>query len=122
MVGERFIAQGADALTAYKLKEAVTHRLFGFELLPAPYVVAHLQMGLALRKLGAPLQGEERASVYLTNALTGWEPPPPGSPKEQIEQFPEIALEREAAEHIKQGQPILVILGNPPYNGYAGAR
>ena len=119
LVGERFKAQGASALTAHLLKQAATTRLFGFELLPAPYVVAHLQMGLTLRKLGAPLQGDERASVYLTNALNGWEPPLPGSPKEQIEQFPEIALEREAAGQVKLGQPILVILGNPPYNGYA---
>ena len=121
LVGEKFKAQGADAMTAHQLKLAATTRLFGFELLPAPYVIAHLQMGLVLRKLGAPLQGGERAGVYLTNSLTGWEPPPPGSPKEQIEQFPEIAQEREAAEKIKRGQPILVILGNPPYNGYAGA-
>lgn len=121
LVGEKFKAQGADAITAHQLKQAATTRLYGFELLPAPYVVAHLQMGLVLRKLGAPLQDGERAGVYLTNSLTGWEPPPPGSPKEQIEQFPEIAQEREAAEKIKRGQPILVILGNPPYNGYAGA-
>ena len=120
LVGEKFKAQGADAITAHHLKQAVTTRLFGFELLPAPYVVAHLQLGLVLRKLGAPLQEGERAGVYLTNSLTGWDPPPPGSPKEQIEQFPEIAQEREAAETIKRGQPILVILGNPPYNGYAG--
>jgi len=121
LVGEKFKAQGADAMTAHQLKQAATTRLFGFELLPAPYVVAHLQMGLVLRKLGAPLHDGERAGVYLTNSLTGWEPPPPGSPKEQIDQFPEIAQEREAAEKIKRGQPILVIIGNPPYNGYAGA-
>lgn len=121
LIGEKLKAQGADAMTAHHIKQAATTRLFGFELLPAPYVVAHLQMGIVLRKLGAPLQNEERAGVYLTNSLTGWEPPPPGSPKEQIEQFPEIAQEREAAEKIKRGQPILVILGNPPYNGYAGA-
>ena len=120
-IGRKYKAQGLDALAAHQLKQAAMSRLFGFELLPAPFVVAHLQMGLLLRQLGAPLQGEERAGVYLTNALTGWEPPPPGSPKEQIEQFPEIAQEREAAEQVKRGQPILVILGNPPYNGYAGA-
>lgn len=120
-VGKKFKDQGFDALAAHQLKYAATSRLFGFELLPAPFVVAHLQMGLLLRQLGAPLQGDERAGVYLTNALNGWEPPPPGSPKEQIEQFPEIAHEREAAEQVKRGQPILVILGNPPYNGFAGA-
>ena len=57
----------------------------------------------------------ERAGVYLTNALTGWEPhtnkPLP---------FPELEEERESADAIKQAKPILVILGNPPYNGFAG--
>ena len=120
-IGQKFKDQGFDALAAHQLKEAAMSRLFGFELLPAPFVVAHLQMGLLLRQLGAPLQGDERAGVYLTNALNGWEPPPPGSPKEQFEQFPEIAHERQAAEKVKRGQPILVILGNPPYNGFAGA-
>src|SRR5690606_39089273 len=67
-------AQGAGALVGSKLKRAATERLFGFELLTAPFVVAHLQLGLALRAAGAPLGEGERAAVYLTNALTGWTP------------------------------------------------
>jgi hypothetical protein len=55
--------------------------------------------------------------VYLTNALTGWEPP--SAPKQHL-LFPELEAERDAAEHIKREAPILVILGNPPYNGFAG--
>ena len=47
--------RGADALTAAELKQAVLSRIFGFEILPAPFVVAHLQMGLLLQSLGAPL-------------------------------------------------------------------
>ncbi len=120
VIGESLAATHGEALTPTLLKRAATTRLFGFELLPAPYVVAHLQLGLQLRHRGAALQGEERAAVYLTNALTGWEPPQPGSPKEQIEGFPEIAKERDAADEVKQSTPILVILGNPPYSGYAG--
>ena len=55
-------------------------RVFGFEILPAPFVVSHLQLGLLLQNLGAPLienkkDGDERVGVYLTNSLTGWEPP-----------------------------------------------
>ena len=67
--------------------------------------------------LDAPLaeDGSERAGVFLTNALTGWEPhtnkPLP---------FPELEEERDLAEAVKQDKPILVILGNPPYNGFAG--
>lgn len=65
--------RGDDALTADDLKDAVRKRLFGFELLPAPFVVAHLQLGLLLQDLNAPLDphSAERAAVYLTNSLAG---------------------------------------------------
>ncbi len=113
--------KGGDALVANDLKKAAMERVFGFELLPAPFVIAHLQIGLELETLGAPLSDRsdppERAGVYLTNALTGWDPP-----KEKPKQiaFPGFADERDAAGKVKQEKPILVILGNPPYNGYAG--
>jgi hypothetical protein len=112
--------KGESALTAEILKKAATERVFGFEILPAPFVVAHLQLGLMLRQLGAPLDSEkkQRACVYLTNALTGWEPP--RKPKSELPLFPELMEERDAANKVKQKAPILVILGNPPYNGYAG--
>jgi hypothetical protein len=114
-------------------------RIFGFEILPAPLVIAHLQIGLELETLGAPLSDRiaevdaapphaskrlksastspERVGVYLTNALNGWEPP--REPKTQL-LFPEMEEERDAAEKVKHKERILVILGNPPYNGYAG--
>jgi hypothetical protein len=113
--------KGGDALVANDLKIAAMDRVFGFEILPAPFVIAHLQLGLELENLGAPLSDRgdppERAGVYLTNALTGWEPP-----KERPKQiaFPGFEEERDAAGKVKQEKPILVILGNPPYNGYAG--
>ena len=109
--------QGLGALAGARVKQAATERVFGFEIMPAPFVVAHLQVGLALRDLDAPLaeDGTERAQVFLTNALTGWEPrvtkPLP---------FPELEEERDRAERVKREAPVLVILGNPPYNGFAG--
>ena len=113
------------ALAGAKLKEAAIGRVFGFEILPAPFVVAHLQLGLLLQTLHAPLDeaGTERAGVYLTNALTGWEPP--DAQKEKLVQLelmgmPELQEERDAAGEVKRQEAILVILGNPPYNGFAG--
>ena len=90
--------KGGDALVANDLKKAAMERVFGFEILPAPFVIAHLQLGLELETLGAPLSDRsdppERAGVYLTNALTGWEPP-----KEKPKQiaFPGFEEERDAA-------------------------
>ena len=118
VIGQKLKAQGADALAAHQLKLAATTRLFGFELLPAPYVVAHLQLGLLLRQLGAPLAEDERAGIYLTNALTGWEPAK--EPKSAVLPFPEFEQERDAADHVKQTQKIIVIIGNPPYSAFGG--
>ena len=108
---------GLGALSGARVKQAAMERVFGFEIMPAPFVVAHLQVGLTMQDLDAPLKddGVERPGVFLTNALTGWEPhtikPLP---------FPELEEERDRAERVKQDRPILVILGNPPYNGFAG--
>jgi len=111
--------RGGDALLGEDLKRAAMERVFGFEIMPAPFVVAHLQLGLLMQEYGAPFSEEksERPGVFLTNALTGWEPPE--GPKKQLP-FPELEEERDAAEHVKRDVPILVILGNPPYNAFAG--
>jgi len=121
VIHETLSAKGGDALTGQHLKKAAVSRVFGFEILPAPFVIAHLQVGLLLRQHGAPLAvgSDERAGVYLTNALTGWEPPK--SPKDQIPiQIPEFDLERVSALRVKRDAPVIVVLGNPPYNAFAG--
>ena len=116
-IAENLQGKGMGALAGARVKQAAIERVFGFEIMPAPFVVAHLQVGLTMQDLDAPLadNGNERPGVFLTNALTGWEPhttkPLP---------FPELEEERDRAERVKQTTPILVILGNPPYNGFAG--
>ena len=92
-------AQGLGALAGVAVRNAATDRVFGFEIMPAPFVVAHLQVGLTMQNLDAPLadDGTERAGVFLTNALTGWEPhmnkPLP---------FPELEEERDRADRVKR--------------------
>ena len=109
--------KGLGSLAGARVKQAATQRVFGFEIMPAPFVVAHLQVGLTMQALDAALSddGGERAGVFLTNALTGWEPAP-----QKPLPFPELEDERDRAERVKQDTPVLVILGNPPYNGFAG--
>lgn len=110
-------AKGFGGLKGQIVKQAALKRVFGFEIMPAPFVVAHLQLGLTLQAMGATFDDatDERAGIFLTNALTGWEPhvtkPLP---------FPELEEERSRADKVKQGAPILVVIGNPPYNGFAG--
>ena len=94
--------QGLGALAGVAVRKAATERVFGFEIMPAPFVVAHLQVGLTMQNLDAPLadDGTERAGVFLTNALTGWEPrvtkPLP---------FPELEEERDRADPGEAGNP-----------------
>jgi hypothetical protein len=106
-----------DALVGADLRRAATTRIFGFEIMPAPFVIAHLQIAQLLEDARSSLTTEQRAQVFLTNALTGWVPVK--HPQSQFG-FPAFVEERDAAEAVKQAETILVILGNPPYNGYPG--
>jgi hypothetical protein len=118
-IGETLKAsKGEDALAMVEIKEAAQHRVFGFEIMPAPFVVAHLQMGLLLQNLAVPLDDSknERAGIFLTNALTGWDF---AGENPKLANWPELEAERIGAGEVKQ-EKILVILGNPPYNAYAG--
>ena len=99
-----------DALAAQDLKTAARTRIFGFEVLPAPFVVAHLQLGLLLARRGAPLGNGDRVAVYLTNSLTGWH-----DEASHPLPFLEFEAEREAAHSVKRDARIVVVLGNPPY-------
>ena len=83
-------------------------RLFGFELLVAPYTIAHLKLGLFLQEQG--WHADERLGIYLTNTLE--------EPVERTERLPFaefISKEANAAVSVKRDEPLLVILGNPPY-------
>ena len=109
-------ARGDGDLAAAAAKTAAQTRVIGFEILSASYVVAHWQIGALLKNFGAPLKDDERAAIYLTNSLTNWTP----AEQPPLDNFPGLEEERDAANEIKQQKPILVILGNPPYNAFAG--
>jgi predicted helicase len=92
------------------------NRIFGFELLIAPYAIAHLKLGMQLQQTGYKFASGKRLGIYLTNTLeeaaskseqliTGW-----------------IAEEANAAATIKSDKPIMVVLGNPPYSGHSANR
>jgi len=117
--------KGEGALVGPSVRKAAATRVAGFEILPAPYVVAHLQVGLFLQSIGAPLgQGDyQRSAIYLTNALTGWKPLDPEKEKAfqiALSDLPQMVEERDKASEVKSKAPILVVLGNPPYNAFAG--
>jgi predicted helicase len=108
-------AQVGAALAGAKTAEALHRRVFGFELMPAPLVIAHLQLATTLHGLGGALPAGARAGVLLTNALTGW-----NEARREPLALPDLEAERRQSDEVKQKKSILVVLGNPPYNGYAG--
>lgn len=114
-VAEQLESEGSEALTGQALLDAATRRLVGFELLTAPFVIAQLQIFLILSELGARPTSTHRPAVFLTNALTGWD-----GPEQMKLHFPELQAEYDAAHAVKRSARIIVVIGNPPYNRFAG--
>ena len=87
-------------------------RLHAYELLMAPYAIAHLKVGLKLYETGYRFGSDERARIYLTNAL---EPAHDFSGTFEFA-IPALAHEAEAVNKIKREQRFTVVIGNPPYS------
>ncbi len=87
-------------------------RLHGYELLMAPYAIAHLKVGLKLYETGYRFESDERARIYLTNSL---EPAQDFSGQLDIA-LPALAHEADAVNTVKREQRFTVIVGNPPYS------
>jgi predicted helicase len=86
-------------------------RLYGFELMMAPYAIAHMKVGLKLEETGYRFSSHERLRIYLTNTLE-----PPQDFSDQFELLaPALAHEAEAVNKIKRQQRFTVVIGNPPY-------
>ncbi len=96
------------------IKDHLLEHFYAFELMMAPYAIGHLKMGFILEELGYAMQDDERFQLYLTNTLE----------MEDLEQtelpgMASLSDESKAAGKIKKEEPVLVILGNPPYSGHS---
>lgn len=85
-------------------------RLHAYELMMAPYVIAHMKIGLKLAETGYRFGTEERARIYLTNALEPWVKQLP------LLGFDALAHEAAAVNEIKRHKRFTVVIGNPPYS------
>lgn len=90
-------------------------RLHGYELLMAPYAIAHMKIGLKLYETGYRFGSDERARIYLTNAL---EPAQDFSGRLAFA-VPALAHEAKAVNQVKRKRHFTVVLGNPPYAGHS---
>lgn len=96
------------------LEDHVLQHFFGFELLPAPYTIAHVKMALFAHQHHVRFLNK-RASIYLTNTL--------GDPLARADDggllaffVPGLIDEAHAAERVKSDESVLVVLGNPPWS------
>ncbi len=111
---DEFVRKYGDGQKEGFIKEHILKNYYAFELMMAPYAVGHLKMSFLLEELGYRLGDEDRFKLYLTNTLE----------MEDLEQtsFPGMASlseESHQAGKIKKEQPILAIMGNPPYSGHS---
>ncbi|HEX8420484.1 MAG TPA: type ISP restriction/modification enzyme [Sphingomonas sp.] len=87
-------------------------RLTGFELMMAPYAIAHVKLGLKLADTGYAFRSNEPARIYLTNALE------PAQDTDMQLAFMSEALAHEArAANKAKETSFTVVVGNPPYKG-----
>lgn len=92
--------------------EHLLKRLHAYEIMMAPYVIAHMKVGLKLAETGYQFATEERARIYLTNAL---EPAKDFKDRLNID-LPQLAVEAREVNAIKNEKRFTVIVGNPPYS------
>jgi predicted helicase len=112
-IHQAIVGKGQQGLWNEYVAEKLLPRVFGFELLMAPYAVAHLKLGLLLHETGYQFQSDQRLGIYLTNTL-----------EEAIKRAETlfarwITEEGNAAARVKRDEPIMVVLGNPPYSGHS---
>ncbi|MDY0151267.1 MAG: type ISP restriction/modification enzyme [Candidatus Cloacimonas sp.] len=94
------------------IKEHILPHFYAIELMMAPYTVGHLKIGYLMAELGYEMSDDERFKLYLSNTLE------PDVPAQLDTIFThEITEECEHANVIKKQEPVLVIMGNPPYSG-----
>jgi len=88
-------------------------RLYGYELMMAPYAIAHLKLALKLGETGYQFRDGDRLHIYLTNSL---EPPSDVADPKLADLFATLAKEAQEVNDIKRQKHFTVVIGNPPYS------
>lgn len=98
------------------VKHHLLPRLYAFELMMAPYAIAHMKIGLKLAETGYTFPEDgPRVNVFLTNALE-----PAHTIQPQLESMaPMLAHEAVAGNRVKDQLAATVVVGNPPYSNYS---
>ena len=109
---EEFVSKYGEGGKENLIREQILKNFYAFELMMAPYAVGHLKMSFLLEELGYRLKKDDRFKLYLTNTLEMEE-----LAQTELPGMVSLSEESHSAGKVKKEQPILVILGNPPYQG-----
>ncbi len=108
-ISEKF--KGNEGMWPGYVESDLLPSLNGFELLMASYTMAHIKIDFALRETGVAPSGKERFRVFLTDSLSDWHKELPGGLFASA-----LAPEQQGADEVKRDTPVMVVMGNPPYN------
>lgn len=108
----------SEVIAASRTLEAALSRVIGFEILSSALVIAHLHIAHRLEVLGATVPPDRRLRIYLSNSLRGWGS---GGGTPPTMALPGLEEELKASSHIKAHERVLVMCGNPPYEGFSAA-
>ena len=111
---EEFVNKYGDGAKKSFIKERILRYFYAFELMMAPYAVGHIKMSFLLEEIGYKLKEDDRFKLYLTNTLEMEE-----VAQTELPGMSSLSEESHLADKIKKEQPILVIIGNPPYSGHS---
>ncbi|MFM7486717.1 MAG: N-6 DNA methylase, partial [Cytophagales bacterium] len=90
---------------------------FAFELMMAPYAIGHIKIAFLLEELGYKMKDNDRFNLFLTNTLDMED-----LAQTEIPGLESLSDESHQAGKVKRHDPILVILGNPPYSGHSATK
>ncbi|RPI03541.1 MAG: DNA methyltransferase, partial [Ignavibacteriae bacterium] len=108
---QEFTEKYGDAGKNKLIKNQILKNFYAFELMMAPYAIGHIKISFLLEELGYTMQEDDRFKLYLTNTLDMED-----LKQTEIPGLESLSDENHLAGQIKQKEPILAILGNPPYS------
>ena len=117
LIRETIERKGLAGVWPDYVRDHLLPRLFGFEVLMAPYAICHLNLALEISGIGpgSALPAGQRLNVFLTNTLEETHE----SASQLVLMAHAIAQESASADAVKRDKPVMVVLGNPPYSGHS---
>jgi len=108
---EEYVGKYGEGGKESFIRRHILQNFYAFELMMAPYAIGHMKIGYLLETLGYHMRDDDAFKLYLTNTLEMED-----IAQSELPGVRSLSEESRLAGKVKR-DPILVILGNPPYSG-----